>query len=47
MAKLPNIAAHANRDKTLRESAADLGALILEMEREEESMANIPSDWPR
>ena len=38
--KLPDIAdiiaAHANRDKTLRESAADLGAMILEMEREEE-----------
>ena len=37
---MPNIAdiiaAHANRDKTLRESAADLGAIILEMEREEE-----------
>ena len=30
------IAAHANQDKTLRESAADLGAMILEMEREEE-----------
>ena len=40
MTKLPDIAdiiaAHANRDKTLRESAADLGAMILEMEREEE-----------
>ena len=40
MTKLPNIAdiiaAHANQDKTLRESAADLGAMILEMEREEE-----------
>ena len=39
MTKLSNIAdiiaAHANRDKTLRESAADLGAIILEMEREE------------
>ena len=30
------IAAHADQDKTLRESAADLGAMILEMEREEE-----------
>ena len=39
MTKLPNIAyiiaAHSNQDKTLRESAADLGATILEMEREE------------
>jgi len=40
MTKLPNIAdiiaAQSNQDKTLRESAADLGAMILEMEREEE-----------
>jgi hypothetical protein len=40
MTKIPNIAdiiaARANQDKTLRESAADLGAMILEMEREEE-----------
>ena len=40
MTKIPNIAdiiaAHANQDKTLQESAADLGAMILEMEREEE-----------
>ena len=40
MTKLPNIAdiiaAHADRDKTLMESAAELGAMILEMEREEE-----------
>ena len=40
MTKLPSIAdiiaGYANRDKTLRESAADLGAIILEMEREEE-----------
>jgi hypothetical protein len=39
MTKLPDIAdiiaGHANREKTLRESAADLGAIILEMEREE------------
>ena len=44
MTKLPNIAdiiaAHANQDKTLRESAADLGAMILEMEREEELRAS-------
>ena len=37
---IPNIAdiiaAHADQDKTLRESAAELGAMILEMEREEE-----------
>lgn len=40
MTKIPNIAdiiaAHANQDKALMESAADLGAMILEMEREEE-----------
>jgi hypothetical protein len=30
------IAAHADQDKTLYESAADLGAMILEMERVEE-----------
>lgn len=40
MTKLPNIAdiiaGYANQDKTLQESAADLGAMILEMEREEE-----------
>lgn len=39
MTKLPDIAdiiaGHANQEKTLRESAADLGAIILEMEREE------------
>ena len=36
---IPNIAdiiaSYSNQDKTLRESAADLGAIILEMEREE------------
>jgi len=41
MTKLPNIAdiiaGYANQDKTLRESAADVGAMILEMEREGES----------
>ena len=40
MTKIPNIAdiiaCYANQDKTLYESAADLGAMILEMEREEE-----------
>ena len=40
MTKIPNIAdiiaSHSNQDKTLQESAADLGAIILEMEREEE-----------
>ena len=40
MTKIPNIAdiiaGHSNQDKTLQESAADLGAIILEMEREEE-----------
>ena len=40
MTKLPNIAdiiaGYANQDRTLQESAADLGAMILEMEREEE-----------
>jgi hypothetical protein len=40
MTKIPNIAdiiaAYANQDKSLYESAADLGAMILEMEREEE-----------
>ena len=39
MDKIPNIsdiiASYANQDKTLYESAADLGAIILEMEREE------------
>jgi hypothetical protein len=39
MTKIPDIAdiiaAHADQDKTLRESAADLGAMIMEMEREE------------
>jgi hypothetical protein len=30
------IAGYADQDKTLRESAADLSAMILEMEREEE-----------
>jgi len=38
MTKIPNIAgiiaAHTNQDKALRESAAELGAMILEMERE-------------
>ena len=41
MTKLPNIAdiiaAYSNQDKTLQESAADLGAMILEMEHEEEN----------
>ena len=36
---IPNIAdiiaSYANQDKTLYESAADLGAIILEMEKEE------------
>jgi len=40
MTKIPNIAdiiaGYANQDKTLRESAAELGAMILEMEREEQ-----------
>jgi len=40
MTKIPNstdiIAGYANQDKSLQESAADLGAMILEMEREEE-----------
>ena len=40
MTKIPNIAdiiaCYANQDKTLYESAADLGAMILEMEREEQ-----------
>ncbi|MDB4409332.1 hypothetical protein N9235_00760 [Gammaproteobacteria bacterium] len=40
MEKIPNIAdiiaSHSNQEKTLYESAADLGAIILEMEREEE-----------
>jgi hypothetical protein len=40
MTKIPNIAdiiaGCANQDKSMYESAADLGAMILEMEREEE-----------
>jgi hypothetical protein len=40
MEKIPNIAdiiaSYSNQDKTLEESAADLGAMILEMEHEEE-----------
>ena len=40
MKKIPNIAdiiaSHSNQDKTLQETAADLGAIILEMEREEQ-----------
>ena len=40
MTKIPNIAdiiaSYSNQDKSLQESAADLGAIILEMEREEE-----------
>ena len=40
MTKIPNIAdiiaSYSNQDKSLQESAADLGAMILEMEREEE-----------
>ena len=40
MKKIPNIAdiiaSHSNQDKTLQETAADLGTIILEMEREEE-----------
>ena len=39
MDKIPNIAdiiaSYSNQDKTLYESAADLGAIILEMEKEE------------
>jgi hypothetical protein len=40
MTKIPDIAdiiaCYANQDKSLYESAADLGAMIMEMEREEE-----------
>jgi hypothetical protein len=40
MDEIPNIADiianHSNQDKTLQETAADLGVIILEMEREEE-----------
>ena len=40
MTKIPNIAdiiaSYSNQDKTLKESAADLGAMILEMKHEEE-----------
>ena len=40
MDKIPNIAdiitSYSNQDKTLFESAADLGAIILEMEKEEQ-----------
>ena len=40
MTKIPNIAdiiaCHSNQDKSLQEAAADLGAIILEMEREEQ-----------
>ena len=40
MDKIPDIAAiiasYSNQDKTLQESAADLGAIISEMEREEQ-----------
>jgi hypothetical protein len=40
MTKIPGIAdiiaSYANQDKSLYESAADLGVMILEMEREEE-----------
>jgi hypothetical protein len=40
MTKIPDIAdviaGYANQDKSMYESAADLGATILEMEREEE-----------
>ena len=40
MTKIPNIAdiiaSYSNQDKTLQESAAELGAMILEMEREEQ-----------
>jgi hypothetical protein len=39
MTKIPNIAeiiaSYSNQDKTLQETAADLGAIILEMKREE------------
>ena len=39
MKKIPNIAdiiaRHSNQDKALQKSAADLGAIILEMEHEE------------
>ena len=39
MDKIPNIAdiiaSYSNQDKTLYESAADLGAIIFEMERQE------------
>ena len=40
MTKIPNIAdiiaSYSNQDKTLQESADDLGAMMLEMERGEE-----------
>ena len=40
MTKIPNIAdiiaSYSSQDKTLQESAADLGAMIMEMEREEQ-----------
>ena len=40
MNEIPNIAdiiaSRSNQDKTLQETAADLGAIILEMEREEQ-----------
>ena len=40
MEKIPNIAdiiaSYSKQDKTLEESGADLGAIILEMKREEE-----------
>ena len=40
MTKIPNIAdiiaSYSNQDKSLQETAADLGAIILEMEREEQ-----------
>ena len=38
MKNIPNIAdiiaSHSNQDKTLQETASDLGVIILEMERE-------------
>ena len=41
MTDIPNIAdimaAYASQDKTLRQSAADLGAMILEMQRDEKN----------
>ncbi len=49
MTKIPSfadiIADYSNQDKTLEESAADLGAIILEMEYEKKTTVNIPRKW--